>query len=134
MNSHTYTDCTLGVLSCICMYIRLSGKFALTQKSFMLVFGSAARGLINHMFFESEKLTGCKVSQRSWCSLVVIFMRSLVYCILIMHLVGFNKELHNIDDLGWQFNLVVLRFKLNHTVLWLWFRYVIWDTLKMINK
>ncbi|KAF2586650.1 hypothetical protein F2Q70_00037082 [Brassica cretica] len=26
---------------------------------------NAARGLINHMFFESEKLTGCKVSQRS---------------------------------------------------------------------
>ena len=55
------THCTLGSLSCIC----LSGKFALTQKSFMLVFGSASRGLINHMLFESAKLTGRKVSQSS---------------------------------------------------------------------
>ena len=37
---------------------------------YVLVFGSAARGLINHMLFESEKLTGRKVSQRSWSSLV----------------------------------------------------------------
>ncbi|CAN7112099.1 unnamed protein product, partial [Brassica rapa subsp. narinosa] len=34
-------------------------------QNFMLVFGSASRGLINHMLFESAKLTGRKVSQSS---------------------------------------------------------------------
>ncbi|CAG7889845.1 unnamed protein product [Brassica rapa] len=34
-------------------------------QNFMLVFGSAARGLINHMLFESAKLTGRKYSQSS---------------------------------------------------------------------
>lgn len=30
---------------------------------------SAARGLINHMLYESEKITGRKFSQSSWCYL-----------------------------------------------------------------
>lgn len=40
-------------------------KFGMILSSLILVFGSAARGLINHMLLESAKLTGGKVSQRS---------------------------------------------------------------------
>lgn len=46
-------------------------------------FCSAARGLINHILYETEKMSGRKFSS-SWCSVEMISLRSLVDFLMML--------------------------------------------------